>query len=212
MYPLVVFYASFLCSQPNASLYTCLKAVLIAGTMPPKKPFTRKSPRVPKPQELEAGEGSSLEIARQLEFTPKPVFIINTTTKKAFVQPSDFRDTKENIGAKTTFPRWEELFNKIKKEEPLKYTSHNDPDTRKLDDDVPPYIRRDYIHMMESQTPVFPCIELLKWLIDHTNAHKCLINDDNGGCVRVFFPSEVQSYYKLRESKEKLSTDFIFSF
>jgi hypothetical protein len=30
------------------------------------------------------------------------------------------------------------LFKKIKKEEPLEYTPHNDPDTRRLDDDVLP--------------------------------------------------------------------------
>jgi hypothetical protein len=59
---------------------------------------------------------------------------------------------------------------------------------------------------------VFPCIELLKWLIDHTDAQKCLINDDNDECIGVFLPSEVQSYYKLRELEEKLSTDFIVSF
>jgi hypothetical protein len=92
---------------------------------------------------------------------------------------------------KTTFPRWEELFNKIKKEEPLQYTSHNDPDKRRLDDDVLPNIHRAYMHMVESQTLVFPCIELLKWLIDHTDAQKCLINDDNNECVRVLFASKV---------------------
>jgi hypothetical protein len=54
------------------------------------------------------------------------------------------------IGAKTSFPHWEELFKKIKKEEPLEYTPHNDPDTRKLDDDVLPKIRRDYLHMVAS--------------------------------------------------------------
>ena len=98
------------------------------------------------------------------------------------------------------------MFKKIKKEEPLEYTPHNDYDTRKLDDDVLPNIRRYYLHMVESQTLVFPCIELLKWLIDHTDAHKCLINDDNGGCVRVFLPLMVQSYYKLRESEEENHT------
>jgi hypothetical protein len=66
--------------------------------------------------------------------------------------------------------------------------------------------------MVASKSPVFPCIELSKWLIDHTNAHRCLINDDNGGCVGIFLPVEVQSYYKLRESKEWLSTEFVLSF
>jgi hypothetical protein len=118
--------------------------------MPPKKPSTRKSPRAPKLQEPEAGEGSSPAVVRQLEFSPKPVPIIKTSTKKAFIQPLAFGDTEANIGAKTTFPRWEELFKKIKKEEPLEYTPHNDPDTRKLDDDVLPNICRDYLHMVAS--------------------------------------------------------------
>ena len=116
--------------------------------MPLKKPSTRKSPRAPKPHEPEEGEGSSPTVARQLEFTPKLMPIIKTTTKKAFIQPPTFGDTEANIGAKTRFPRWEELFKKIKKEEPLEYTPHNDPDTRKVDDDVLPNIRRAYLHMV----------------------------------------------------------------
>ena len=180
MYQLMVFYASFLCSQPNIALYACLKVVLIVGTMPTKKPFTRKSPRAPKLQEPEAEEGSSLAVAIQLEFSPKPVPIIKTTTKKAFIQPPAFRDTEASIGSKTTFPRWEELFKKIKKEEPLEYTPHNDPETRKIDDEVLPNIHRAYLHMVASRSPVFPCIEFLKCFIDHTDAQKCLINDDNG--------------------------------
>jgi hypothetical protein len=39
-----------------------------------------------------------------------------------------------------------------------------------------------------------------------------LINDDNGKCVGVFLPLEVQKYYKLNESGEKLNTDFVVSF
>ena len=66
--------------------------------------------------------------------------------------------------------------------------------------------------MVEIQSLVFPCVKILKWLIDHIDAHKFLINDDNGECVGVFLPSEVQKYYKLNESGEKLSIDFMSSF
>jgi hypothetical protein len=180
--------------------------------MPPRKPSTRKSPRVPKMKELEEGKGSSPTVVRQLEFSPKTVPVIKSTTKKAFVQPLAFRDTEENIGAKTTFPRWEELFKKIKKEEPLEYTPHNDPDTRRLDDDILPNIHRAYLHMMVSQTLVFPYIELLKWIINHIDAKICLINDENRECVKVFLTSEVHSYYKLMELEEKISTCFVVSF
>jgi hypothetical protein len=160
--------------------------------MPPKKPTTRKSPRAPKLQEPEVGEGSSPAVARQLEFAPKPVPVIKTATKKAFVQPPTFGDTEANIGTKTVFPHWEEIFKKIKREELPEYTPHNDPDTRRLDDEVLLNVRKAYLHMVASRTLVFPCIELLKWLIDHTDTQKCLINDDNGGCVGVFLPLEVQ--------------------
>ena len=66
--------------------------------------------------------------------------------------------------------------------------------------------------MVESWSLVFPCVEILKWLIDHTDAQQCLINDDNGECIKIFLPSEVHKYYKLNESGEKLNTDFVVSF
>jgi hypothetical protein len=59
---------------------------------------------------------------------------------------------------------------------------------------------------------VFPCIELLKWLINHTDTQKCLINDDQWQVCRVFLPVEVQSYYKIRDPEERLNTDFIIKF
>jgi hypothetical protein len=75
--------------------------------MPPKKPTTRKSPREPKIQEPEVGEGSSPVVARQFEFSPNPVPVIKTTTKKDFVQPPTFGDIEANIGTKPVFPHWE---------------------------------------------------------------------------------------------------------
>jgi hypothetical protein len=66
--------------------------------------------------------------------------------------------------------------------------------------------------MVARRTPMFPCIELLQWLIDHIDIHKCLINDDNGGCVGVFLPVEVQKYYMLRDPEERLNTNFIVKF
>jgi hypothetical protein len=66
--------------------------------------------------------------------------------------------------------------------------------------------------MVVSRIPVFPYIEVLKWLIDHTDTHKFLINDDNGGCVGVFLPMEVHKCYKLRDAKEQLNTYFVVKF
>jgi hypothetical protein len=124
----------------------------------------------------------------------------------------NFWDIEVNIGTKTIFPCWEDLFKKIKHEEFSEYAPHSDPNTRKLDDEVFVNIRKSYLHMVVSRTLVFPFIELFKWLIDHTDAQKCVINDDNGQIVRVFLLVEVQNYYKLRDPDERLNMDFIVKF
>ena len=41
---------------------------------------------------------------------------------------------------------------------------------------------------------------------------KFLINDENGICVKVFLPIEVQKYYKLRDPEERLNIDFVVKF
>jgi len=66
--------------------------------------------------------------------------------------------------------------------------------------------------MEARRTPIFPCIEVLKWIIDHTDGKKFLINDENGRCVRYFLPIEVQKHYKLRDLEERLNTYFMVKF
>jgi hypothetical protein len=169
-------------------------------------------PRALKLKEPEVGEGSSPAAAKQLEFAPRPKLVIGTSTKKVFTQPPTFGDTEENTGGEEVLPHWGEFFKKISREEFLEYILHNDPDMRKLDDEVFQNIRISYLHMVAIRTRVCPCIELLKWLIDHRDTQKCLINDVNGECVGVFLSVEVQSYYKLRDPKERLKIDFFVNF
>jgi hypothetical protein len=66
--------------------------------------------------------------------------------------------------------------------------------------------------MVARRTLFFPGIEVLKWLINHKDTHKCLINDENGGFVRVFLPVEVHKHYKLRYPEEWLNTNFMVKF
>jgi hypothetical protein len=47
--------------------------------------------------------------------------------------------------------------------------------------------------------PILPCIEVLKWLINHVDGKKCLIKDEKGGCIGFFHSKEVHKYYKLRD-------------
>jgi hypothetical protein len=66
--------------------------------------------------------------------------------------------------------------------------------------------------MVVNRTPIFPCIEVLKWLIDHTDGQKCLINDENGGCIVLFLSIDIHKYYKIRDPEEQLNTDFVVKF
>jgi hypothetical protein len=111
-----------------------------------------------------------------------------------------------------TLPHWGYLFKKISQEEYPKHIPHSDPDVRALDDEVFPKIQWSYLHMVDRRTHVFPYVELLKWLINDTNTQKCLINEENGGCVGVFLPVEFQKYYNLRDLEEPLKIDFVIKF
>jgi hypothetical protein len=91
-------------------------------------------------KEPKIGEGSSLGTMRQLEYAPREEPVIKTKTKKYFVQPLAFGDTKESTGSKVVLPQWGDLFNKIIREEFPEYIPHSDPDVRVLDDQVFPNI------------------------------------------------------------------------
>jgi hypothetical protein len=116
-----------------------------------------------------------------LECAPRAEPIVKTTTKKYFVHPPTFGDTKASTKSKVSLPQWGDLFNIINREEFPEYIPHNDPDVRALDEQVFPNIQHSYLHMVARRTLIFPCIEVLKWLIEHTGVKKCLINDENGG-------------------------------
>jgi hypothetical protein len=110
--------------------------VLATGKMCQRNPTTRCLPRAPKIKEAETSEGYSPDTARKLEYTPMVELVIKTSTKKAFVQPSTFYDTKASTRSKVMLPQWGDLFNRIKQEEYPDYIPHNNQDVRELDDQV----------------------------------------------------------------------------
>lgn len=79
-----------------------------------------------------------------------------------------FDDTEVSTISKVILPQWEELFNKINQECYVYFTPHNDPNVRMLDDQVFPKIQKSYLNMVAYQSPIFPCIKTLRWIIDHT--------------------------------------------
>jgi hypothetical protein len=161
---------------------------------------------MPKMKELEIDKGRHWFPQENLISFQKMESVIRTSTKKQFTQPPAFGDTEASTRSKVMLPHWGDIFNKINQEDYPEFTPHSDPDVRILDDQVFPNIRRSYLHMVACRTPVFPCIETLGWMIDHTDAIKCTVNNEEGECVGVFLPVEVQKYYKLRDPEERLNT------
>jgi hypothetical protein len=49
-------------------------------------------------------------------------------------------------------------------------------------------------------------------MIHHTDLKKCTIDNDQGECVGVFLPIEVQKFYKLRDPEERINTKFVVIF
>jgi hypothetical protein len=66
--------------------------------------------------------------------------------------------------------------------------------------------------MVACRTPFLPCIKILGWIIDHADTMKCIVNNEEGECVGIFLPVEVQNYYKLRDLEERLNTYFVVMF
>jgi hypothetical protein len=81
-----------------------------------------------------------------------------------------------------------------------------------LDDQVFSNIRRSSLHRVSFWTPIFPYIKIVGWIIDHANTVKCTFDNEEGECVGIFLPVEVQKYYKLKYPKERLNTDFLVKF
>jgi hypothetical protein len=79
--------------------------------MLPRKPTTKRSPRMPKLKEPEVREGSTPSAARELDFASKTESVIRTSTKKQFIQPSAFSDTEATTGSKVVLSHWVDLYN-----------------------------------------------------------------------------------------------------
>jgi hypothetical protein len=80
---------------------------------------------------------------------------------------------------------------------------------RELDDQVFQNIKRSSLYMVAAKKPIFPCVELLEWIIHHVDAEKCMLNNKDGECIGVFLPTEVSVYYKLKDVEVKLNKDFL---
>jgi hypothetical protein len=66
--------------------------------------------------------------------------------------------------------------------------------------------------MVAMKKLIYACVDLLEWIIHHSNAEKCLLNNKYGECIGVFLLIEVIAFYKLKDVEVRLNIDFILEF
>jgi hypothetical protein len=132
--------------------------------------------------------------------------------KKTTNPPPLFKDRDNNTTSKVMLPSWIDLYNKIQYEYFLEFTPHSDLEVRELDDQVFQNIRRSSLYMVVAKTHIFPCVDLLEWIIHHVDVEKFLLNNKYGECISVFLPTKVSMYYKLKDVEFKLNKDFLVVF
>jgi len=138
---------------------------------------------MPRGKSAQLGEASNSAPTEGTKQTPRVEPIIWVSLKKVFNQPPLYNDTEPSIGSKVPLPSLNDLFNKFKHSDYLEFTPHSSPKIRAIYDQVFSNISHSLLHMVVARSPVLPYVEALEWVINHTYAAKCLINDEQGQCV-----------------------------
>jgi hypothetical protein len=138
--------------------------------------------------------------------------MIKMSQKKPASPPPFFKDTDNGMNSKVILPSWLDLYNKLHYEDFPEFMPHSDPEVRGLDDQVFQNIKRSSLYLVAAKTPIFPCVDILEWIIHHVDAEKFLLNNKDGECIGVFLPTEVSMYYKLKEVEVRLNKYFLVAF
>jgi hypothetical protein len=120
--------------------------------------------------------------------------VIKILQKKPLVLPSLYKDMDITMIAKVPIPSSLELYNKIHHDDFPEFIPHRDLKLRVLDDQVFQNIKLLSLYMIAAKNLVFPYIETLEWIINHTKDEKCVINNVDNQCVGVFLPIEVRKH------------------
>jgi len=69
------------------------------------------------------------------------------------------------------------------------------------DDDVYSNIRRSYLHNVVSKIIFLPCVEMVKWIIDHVNLENKTIVHEQGKCMSSSITKTLEMCYKFCNGK-----------
>jgi hypothetical protein len=135
-----MFYASFHMFYPISLCTACLKIIFwlqeqcLRRNPPPGNPKRTKSTRTRGGRRFLTSGGKTIGIFSKTSSRHQ------NRHQESFRSTPAFGDIEVNIGTRTIFPRWEEIFKKIKWEEFSKYTLHNDSDMKRLENEVLPNV------------------------------------------------------------------------
>lgn len=104
-------------------------------------------------------------------------------------QPPIFTDTACNIN-KTTRLSWYEIYEEL--------AERDIPETQE-DFQVYINIKRSRLHKVVAHPPVFPCAEIIEWVLQCTSTDDWMIKGHDGALIATIASTNISSYYKLLE-------------
>jgi hypothetical protein len=77
----------------------------------------------------------------------------------------------------------------------------SDPQMRGVDDLVFINTRKSCLHFVVARTPIMPCSEAIDWIIAHGDVeHRTILNEE-GRCIGVYLPFELEKYYNCSNQR-----------
>ena len=71
-----------------------------------------------------------------------------------------------------SLPRWEEILKNFEADIFPDIVPLRHPKKRNYDDKVHVNIKRSNLHLVTTRPPIFPCMEVIKWIINHSNTEE----------------------------------------
>lgn len=80
------------------------------------------------------------------------------------------------------------------------------------DVDVYPNTWRLLLHIVANKLVVFPCAEMVKWIVDHANLGNTMIVNEKGKCIACFQSSSLEPYYTFTRVEVSLTPTLVEEF
>lgn len=73
-------------------------------------------------------------------------------------------------------------------------------------------IRRSHLHNVAARPAIFPCVEMVRWIVDHVNLDNRIVVNATGSRIASFQDRDLEECYKFVRPEVALTTDWLAGF